>query len=245
LKQLRAEFHAVFVCPDWRKARPLQIPGFESKGVVQAVPFLLQKKSPIPLELPQFDVAGKRVVVLGGGDTAIDCLRAAIRYGAREAVCVYRREELEMPCGKQEFRCAVEEGARFMFRAAPAAVLSDENGQVTNLRALRTEAGPIDATGRQSFQLRSGSEFLIETDWIITALGFDALNCSKDSQLGGLEFNGRGGVAVDSSQMTNLPGVFAGGDIVLGPTPLLQTVRHARQAARQIDAYLSRESTNS
>lgn len=239
LKQLRAEFDAVFLCPDWRKARPLQIPGAELKGVVQAVPFLLQKKTPIPLELPHFDVSGKQVIVLGGGDTAMDCLRAAIRYGAREAVCVYRREELEMPCGRQEFRCAVEEGARFIFRAAPVAVLSEANGLVTHLRVIRTQAGPIEATGRQSFQLRSGSEFLIEADWVIVALGFDALNSGNNGQPAELESNGQGGIAVDANQMTNLPGVFAGGDLVRGPSQLLDAVRDARLAAKQIDAYLS------
>jgi glutamate synthase (NADPH) small chain len=241
LAQLQAEFKSVFLCSDWRKARPLQIPGAELKGVIQAVPFVLQKKTPIPLELPKFDVAGKRVIVLGGGDTAIDCLRAAIRYGAREALCVYRREESEMPCGHQEFRCAVEEGASFVFRAAPVAILGDDGGQVTGLRAVRTEPGPIDAAGRQSFRLRSGTEFFIEADWVIAALGFDALSWPRTGGFGGLTLTDWGGIAVDNNQMTSVPGVFAGGDVVHGPSPLLHTVRDGRQAARQIHAYLELE----
>jgi glutamate synthase (NADPH/NADH) small chain len=239
LAQLQSDFNTVFLCPDWRKARPLQIPGAESLGVVQAVPFLLQKKTPIQLELPHFDVAGKRVLVLGAGDTAMDCLRAAIRYGASQAVCIYRREESEMPCGRQEFRCAVEEGAEFVFRAAPVAVLSDQRGQLTGLRVIRTEPGPIDTHGRQSFRLRPGTEFVLEADWIIAALGFDALDYPRTGELAELSRNEWGGITVDGNQMTSIPGVFAGGDLVHGPSSLLHAVRDARQAARQIHLYLS------
>lgn len=240
LTDLKRTFDAVFLCLDWRMARLPGIPGGDLKGVVQAVPFLLQKKVPLPLDLPQFDVTGKRVIVLGGGDTAMDCLRAAIRYGAREAVCVYRREQSEMPCGKQEYQSAVEEGAQFVFRAAPVAVLDDGKGQLTALRAVRTEAGPIDANGRQSFNLRSGTDFLIEADWIIAALGFDAPACPRTGDLAALEVNQRGGIAVDSSHMTNIPGIFAGGDLVYGPSPLLHAVRAARCTATWIHQYLQR-----
>lgn len=236
--QLQSEFHAVFLCLDWRKARPLQIPGAELAGVVQAIPFLLQKKTPVPLQAPDFDVTGKRVLVLGGGDTALDCIRAAIRYGAAEVTGVYRRDEMEMPCGRQEYRCAVEEGARFVFRAAPVAVLGNQSGRVTHLRAVRTQPGPLAQTGRQSFQVRSGTEFLIEAGWIIAALGFDSVSCVNHGKFGGLALNPAGGVAVDANQMTSVPGVFAGGDLVHGPTSLLQAVRDARAAARQIDSYL-------
>ena len=238
LSELRDGFNAVFLCLDWRKARPLGIPGAELKGVVQAVSFLLQKKIPLPLDLPQFDVGGKRVIVLGGGDTAIDCLRAAIRYGAAEAVCVYRREQSEMPCSHEEYESAVEEGARFVFRAAPAAVLDDGKGQVTALRAVRTEAGPIDAKGKQSFSIRSGSEFLVEADWIIAALGFDSLASPRTGDLAALAVNHWGGIAIDDCHMTSVPGIFAGGDLVHGPSPLLQSVRDARLAAGQIHTYL-------
>ena len=243
LAGLQRDFNAVFLCLEWRKARPLTIPGADLKGVVQAVPFLLQKKSPLPLESPKFDVAGKRVIVLGGGDTAMDCLRAAIRYGAGEAVCVYRRDESEMPCSRHEYRSALEEGARFIFRAAPAALMGNGQGQVTAVRAVRTESGPIDAAGRPSFGLRSGTEFLIEADWVISALGFQALSCPRTGDLGALAINAWGGIAVDANHMTNLSGVFAGGDLVHGPSPLLQSVRSARLAARQIDAYLQTSRT--
>jgi glutamate synthase (NADPH/NADH) small chain len=245
LEQVATDFDAVFLCLDWRRARPLQVPGVNLWGVLQAVPFLLQKKTPIQLELPTFDIRGKRVVVLGGGDTAMDCVRAAIRYGASEATCVYRREESEMPCGQQEFRSALEEGARFIFRAAPVAILGNEKGQVKGLHAIRTEPGPIDLTGRQSFRLRSGTEFTIEADWIITALGFDSFAVPADHELAGLARNDWGGITVDANQMTSLPGVFAGGDLVRGPSSLLHAVRDARHAAHQIHVYLTTQPVRS
>ncbi len=243
LAQLQADFNAVFLCLEWRKARPLLVPGAELKGVVPAVPFLLQKKSPVPLDLPHFNVAGKRVIVLGAGDTAMDCLRAAIRYGASEAVCLYRREESEMPCSHHEYHSAVEEGARFMFRAAPVAVMGKGQGQVTGLRAIRTEPSPIDRNGRQSFCLRSGTEFMVEADWVIPALGFDSLACPRAGDLGALAVTASGSIAIDGNHMTSVAGVFAAGDLVHGPSQLLHSVRSARQVARQIDAYLQASST--
>jgi glutamate synthase (NADPH/NADH) small chain len=238
LNDLKSAHNAVFLCMDWRKARPLEMAGADLEGVVQAVPFLIQKTTALAVEMPPFNVAGKRVIVLGGGDTAMDCLRTAIRYGASEAVCVYRREQAEMPCSRHEHKSALEEGARFVFRSAPVAVVDNGKGQVAALRAVRTEAGPLDAAGRQSFSLRSGTEFLIEADWIITALGFDTLACPRTGGLGVLKVNHWGGIAADDNHMTSMAGVFAGGDLVHGPSPLLQCVRDARQAAAQIHDFL-------
>jgi glutamate synthase (NADPH/NADH) small chain len=238
LDQVRSQFDAVFLGLDWRRARSLDIPGAELQGVIQAVPFLLQKKTAIQLQLPEFHLQGKRVVVLGGGDTAIDCARAAIRYGADEVLCAYRREESEMPCSHHEFQSALEEGVRFIFRAAPVAILGTENGTVKGVRLIGTEPGPIDRAGRQSFRLRSRSEFVIETDWVIAALGFNSLPLPPGHELAGLARNDWGGVTVDANQMTSLPGVFAGGDLVNGPSSLLHGVRDARRAASRIHAYL-------
>ena len=239
LGQLRAEFDAVFLGFDWRKARSLGVPGAELHGVIPALPFLLQKNTPIQLDLPQIEVAGKRVVVLGGGDTAMDCLRAAIRYGAREAVCVYRRDQADLPCGRREYKNAIEEGARFVFCVAPMAVLGDRQGHVTGLRLIRTELGLRDTDGPRPFLLQTGTEFDLEADWVIPALGFDPQPCPETSDFDGLALNDWGGLRVDANQMTTLPGVFAGGDLVRGPSNVLETVRDARRAAAQIHAYLS------
>jgi len=239
LGELRVGYDAVFLGFDSRKARPLAIPGADLQGVVQALPFILQKITAVPLELPSIEVSGKRVLVLGAGDTAMDCLRTAIRYGASEAVCVYRRDQEDMPCGHHEYENAVEEGARFVFQAAPVAVLGNDQRQVTGLRVVRTELGLMDSTGPRPFLLRPGSEFELGADLIVVALGFDPLPCPRSGDFSDLAVNDWGGIIVDGNQMTSLPGVFAGGDIVRGPSLALHAVRDARRAATQIHSYLS------
>jgi len=239
LKQLRSQFDAVFLGCDSRKARTLDVPGADLRGVIQALPFILQKTTPVPLELPPIEVAGKGVLVLGAGDTAMDCLRAAIRYGAREATCVYRRDEGDMPCSRREYANAREEGAKFVFHAAPVAVLGNDRGEVTAVRLIRTELGPPDAHGPRPFLVQHGTEFELPADLIVLALGFDPVPCSRQGDFSQLNTNDWGGIAVDANQMTSLPGVFAGGDIVRGPSLVLHAVRDARRAAQQIHAYLS------
>jgi len=179
------------------------------------------------------------VVVLGAGDTAMDCLRTAIRCGAREAVCVYRRDEADMPCGRHEYENGVEEGARFVFQAAPVAVLGNDRRQVAGLRLIRTELGLQDSDGPRPFLVRPGTEFELPADLIVVALGFDPLPCPRSGDFNDLAVNDWGGIIVDSNQMTSIPGVFAGGDIVRGPSLVLHAVRDARQAAAQIHTYLS------
>jgi glutamate synthase (NADPH/NADH) small chain len=179
------------------------------------------------------------VAVLGGGDSALDCLRAAIRYGAREAVGIYRRDAADMPCSRRDYQSAIEEGARFIFCAAPAAVLGNDQRQVTGLRLLRTELGLPEDHGPRPFLVLPGTEFELEADWVVTALGFEPLACPHSDDFSELAVNEWGGLVVDKNQMTSLPGVFAGGDIVRGPTQVLDAVRDARKAAEQIHAYLS------
>ncbi len=240
LSELRAGFDAVFLGFDSRKARSLEVPGAELRGVVQALPFLLQKNTPVPLEIPPIDLTGRRVVVIGGGDTAMDCLRTAIRCGAREATGVYRRERADMRCARQEYENAAEEGARFVFCAAPVAVLGDENGQVKAVRLIRTEMGLNDSSEPRPFLVQHGTEFELAADWVILALGFDPLACPSIDDFRNLTVNDWGGIVVDENQMTSIPGVFAGGDIVRGPTPVLLAVRDGRRAADQIHAFLAR-----
>ncbi len=239
LNQLRKDFDAVYLGWDSRKARELDIPGSCLHGVVQALPFLLQKTTPIPLDLPHIDVAGKRVVVIGGGDTAMDCLRAAIRYEAAEALCVYRRDQSDMPCSAREYQDAVEEGARFQFCASPVAVVGNERGQTAGLRLLRTEIGITEDRGRRPFLVQPGTEFEMPADWVILALGFEPLPCDHTGDFEALAVNDWGGLVVDKDQMTSLPGIFAGGDLVRGPSLLLHAVRDARHAAARMHAYLS------
>ena len=237
--QLRKGFDAVFLGFDSRKAKPLKIPGADLQGVTQALPFILQKITSVPLDLPPIEVSGKRVLVLGAGDTAMDCLRTAIRYGAHEAICVYRRDEADMPCGLREYKNAREEGARFVFQAAPVAVLGNDQRQVTGLRLVRTELGLMESIGPRPFLIRAGSEFDMGADLVVLALGFDPEPCPHSGDFADLAVNDWGGITVDGSQMTSIPGVFAGGDIVRGPSMVLHAVRDARRAATQIHSYLA------
>jgi glutamate synthase (NADPH/NADH) small chain len=142
-----------------------------------------------------------------------------------------------MTCGRHEYENAREEGARFVFQAAPAAVLGNEQRQVTGLQFLRTELGLMESPGPRPFLVRPGSEFELPADLIVPALGFDPLPCSHSGDFGDLAVNDWGGIVVDSNQMTSIPGVFAGGDIVRGPSLVLHAVRDARRAAAQIHAY--------
>ena len=243
LQSLRTDFDAVFLGFDSRKSRPLDIPGAGLAGVVQALPFLLQKTTPVPMDIPQIEVSGKRVIVLGGGDTALDCVRAAIRYGAGEATCAYRRDESDMPGSRREFENTVEEGARFVFRAAPVAVLGNSRGQVTGVRFVRTVLEPTEQPGQRPFRVLPGSEFDLEADWVVPALGFEPLPCPHLGDFSELAVNDWGGIVVDANQMTSVPGVFAGGDIVLGPSLVLHAVRDARRAATGIHSHLSTRKT--
>lgn len=238
LARLREKFDAVFLGWDARQARPLPVPGSDLPGVIQALPFLLQKNTPVPLDLEPVDVAGKNVVVLGGGDTAMDCLRAAIRYGAASACGIYRRDEADMPCHHADYQNAVEEGARFIFCATPLAVLGNDEGRVRGLRLARTNVSPTQTDGRRPFQVLPGTEFEVAADWVIPALGFNPLPCPRTDGFGELKFNDWGGIVVDDQQQTSIPGVFAGGDLVHGPTVVLDAVRDARKAAAQIAVFL-------
>ncbi|HYG33424.1 MAG TPA: FAD-dependent oxidoreductase, partial [Clostridia bacterium] len=153
--------------------------------------------------------------------------------------CVYRRDLPEMPCGKQMYEQALEEGCQFLFLAAPVAVLSNGKGEAAGLRLIQTELGPADSDGRRSFKTLPGTEFDLQADWVISALGFNPLSCPATDDFNELSRNDWGGIMVDKDQMTSIPGVFAGGDIVQGPATVLHAVRDARQAVAGIDSYLS------
>jgi glutamate synthase (NADPH) small chain len=240
-EQLRSEFDAVFLGFGARKARELEVAGHDLKGVAQALSLLVQDRAGVSPEEPAIDVAGKRVVVLGGGDVAMDCLRTALRSGAQEGACVYRRDAETMPCIHSEYKNAVEEGAKFIFQATPAAILGNPRGEVRGLRLLRTELGAPDAGGRRSFRVLPGTEFEIAADWVFLALGFEAVPLSEESPFSAAARNEKGGMRVDENQMTSLPGLFAGGDLVRGPSTVLEMVRDARRAAEGIHRCLSQK----
>ncbi len=238
LGKLQTDFAAVFLGIGALKPKPLQVPGAELKGVIQGLPFLAQKNAPIALGLPPVEVKGKRVVVLGGGDSAMDCLRTAVRCGAADTVCAYRRDLDNMPGSKKEYANATEEGARFMFLTNPLSLEGNERGEVTAVHCVRMELGEPDSSGRRKPRPVAGSEFTLPADLVLIAYGFDPVPFPPESDLSQIEVNGWGATKVDAGQRTNIPGVFAGGDVVRGPSLVVHAVRDGRRAAEGIHRYL-------
>jgi glutamate synthase (NADPH/NADH) small chain len=241
LEELRAEYDAVFLCVGARQVRPPDIPGAGLQGVYQALPFLMQKTGGFQVDHPQIDVRGKRVAVLGAGSTAMDCLRTAIRCGAREAIGLSRRDAANIRCGDRDYTNAVEEGAQFSFLTQPIALLGNETGQVTDVRCRRTELEAPDASGRLDPRPIHGTEFNVPAEVVLVAYGFDPVPFPTNSDLAQLAVNESGRVLVNSLQMTSLPGVFAGGDLVRGPSLVVHAVRDARKAAAGIHTFLSEQ----
>lgn len=239
LGELLQGFDAVFLAFGAPKARRLEIPGADLIGVLPALPFIIQHNTDVPLDVQPIEVRGKRVVVLGGGDTAMDCLRTAVRAGARETLCLYRRDLASMPGSRREYDNAVEEGATFRFLTSPVEVLGDAGGKVTGLRCARVELVSQEGGGKLPRNVPH-SEFVEPADLILVAFGFDTLPFPHWNDLGSLAKDNSGAIFVDDHMMTNIPRVFAGGDLVRGPSLVVQTVRDARRAAAEIHAYLSR-----
>ena len=239
LRQILNEFDAVFLGMGAQQAKELDIPGANFEGIYQALPFLIQKNLEAVTNVPVIDVKNKRVIVLGGGDTAMDCLRTAIRCGAKETVCLYRRDFANMPGSRKEYKNALEEGTRFSFLTNPVAVGGNAAGHVTEVRCARMELGEPDAKGRRKPSPIRGSEFTVPADVVLVAYGYDPVPFPRDSEWDDIAVNDWGGVRVDENQMTSLAKVFAGGDQVRGANLVVYAVRDGRRAAAGIHKFLA------
>jgi len=238
LGELRRDFDAVFFGLGRANPVRLEVPGAKLRGVRQAYPFVLRNTSDAKLETPPVSVHGRRIVVLGGGETAVDALRVAVRCGASEAVCIYRRDRPDMPANPSDVANAEEEGARFKFFAEATAIIGNENGDVTHVRCVRNLPGEVDSSGRRGAVAVANSEFDVPADVVLVAYGFEAPKLTQMDEFAQLKVDGRGHLAVDARMMTNIPGVFAGGSVVRGPVPLAEVARDARNAAEAINDYL-------
>jgi glutamate synthase (NADPH/NADH) small chain len=238
-------FAAVFLGHGAGQPVKMGIPGEDLKGIYQATEFLVCCNLP-PEHLPPsmrepIDV-GKRVVVVGGGDTAMDCLRTAIRMGAPDVCCLYRRSEAEMPGSRKEKRNSNEEGVQFTYLAAPVSFTGDTKGRVKSAICQRMELGEPDDSGRRRPVPIAGSEFEMEVDTVVLALGYRADKLLQTTTPG-LEADKWGLLTVDpETGGTSRPGVFAGGDNVRGPDLVVDAVVDAKRAAAAIDEYLRRKS---
>lgn len=236
-EELQRSFNAVFLGIGAQKAKSADIPGEELDGVHPALPFLIQYNAPGPFHGKPVDVRGKNVVVLGGGDTAMDCLRTALRAGSARSVCLYRRDLANMPGSRKEYYNAVEEGAEFEFLTSPVSFVGNPSGAVSGVQVVRMKLGEPDLQGRRKPVTIPGSEYLVPADLVLVAYGFDPEPAPKFENAD-LAVDRWGALQVDRHQMTSLPGVFAGGDSSRGASLVVHAVRDGRTAARGIHLYL-------
>jgi glutamate synthase (NADPH) small chain len=240
---LRARHDAVLIATGVYRARDLGGPGVGLPGIVPALDYLIaSNRENLGDHVPDFaagllDARDRDVVVVGGGDTAMDCVRTAVRQGAKSVKCLYRRDRANMPGSMREVKNAEEEGVEFVWLSAPEAFLGGD--YVTGVRALHMHLGLPDATGRQSVEPIEGGHFTVPADLVIKALGFDPEDLPTLFGEPGLGVTRWGTVKVNHRTfMTNLPGVFAAGDIVRGASLVVWAIRDGRDAAEQIHAYV-------
>ena len=239
---LQARHDALLIATGVYRAREIGAPGANLAGIVPALDFLTtSNRQGLGDDVPAFasgklNADGKRVVVIGGGDTAMDCVRTAVRQGAASVKCLYRRDQANMPGSMREVKNAQEEGVEFVWLSAPDAFLGDEH--VTGVLVGRMRLGMPDASGRRSVE-PSGERFTLEADLVIKALGFDPEELPRLWGVEGLEVSRWGTLAVDHrTQMTNLPGVFGAGDIVRGASLVVWAIKDGRDAAARMHEWL-------
>jgi glutamate synthase (NADPH/NADH) small chain len=236
-------YEAVFVATGAGLPQFLGVPGEHLNGVYSANEFLtrinLMRAYRFPeYDEPVYDCHGKNVMVVGGGNTAMDAVRTALRLGAKNALLVYRRSEAEMPARKEEIHHAKDEGIELSTLTNPLEFLGDDKGWLRKARCIRMELGEPDASGRRSPKPIAGSEFEIEVDLAIIAVGTSA-NPLVQATTPNLETNKWNYIeACPDTLRTSRRGVFAGGDIVTGAATVIQAMGAGRKAARAIDAYL-------
>jgi len=246
-EEIRASHDAVLVATGVYKARDINAPGVGMEGIVPALDYLTaSNRKSLGDAVPDFDsgtldAKGRDVVVIGGGDTAMDCVRTAIRQEANSVTCLYRRDRANMPGSQREVANAEEEGVIFKWLSAPQAFLGDNH--VRAVQAQKIHLGQPDATGRQVPQIIEDSSHDIPADLVIKALGFDPEDLPAMFGAPELAVSKWGTIDIDwRSMMTNLPGVFAAGDIVRGASLVVWGVRDGRDAAAAIDSYIMAQS---
>jgi glutamate synthase (NADPH/NADH) small chain len=245
LAELKQRHDSVLVATGVYAARDLTVPGAGSEGVVPALEYLIASNrkqlgdAVADYDSGRLNAAGKHVVVVGGGDTAMDCVRTAIRQGAEHVTCLYRRDRDNMPGSVREVSHAEEEGVIFEWLAAPKSI-TGEALAAAGVRAARMRLGPPDASGRQSPEEVEGADFELKADLVIKALGFDPEDLPTSFQADDLAVTRWGTLKTDfRSMMTSVPGVFAAGDIVRGASLVVWAIRDGRDSAEAIHRYLS------
>lgn len=246
--EIRSRHDAVLIATGVYKTRDLGGPGAGLTGIVRAIDYLTaSNRKGFGDEVPEYDsgelnAEGRRVVVIGGGDTAMDCVRTAIRQGAKSVKCLYRRDRANMPGSQREVANAEEEGVEFAWLTAPRGFTGDAS--VTGVRVSRMRLGAPDATGRQSPEEIPDADYTEPAELVIKALGFEPEDLPKLWGIDGLEVTRWGTVKADFvTKQTSLEGVYAVGDIVRGASLVVWAIRDGREAAASMLAYLGARST--
>ncbi len=245
---IRGQHDAVLIATGVYKARDIEAPGVGAKGVVRALDYLTaSNRKSFGDDVPEFDsgelnAEGKRVVVIGGGDTAMDCVRTAIRQGAVSVKCLYRRDKANMPGSQRETQNAEEEGVEFVWLTAPKGFTG--GAEVEGVMVQKMRLGAPDSSGRQSPELIEGADYIEPADLVVQALGFEPEAIPKLWGVPELAVTRWGTIKADfRSHATNLPGVYAAGDIVRGASLVVWAIRDGREAADAILSYLAQPAT--
>ena len=244
LEDLRKKHNAILIATGVYKARNIEIFGNQLKNIFPAMDFLTaSNKKGLGDKVQLFEngtlnAENKNIVVIGGGDTAMDCVRTAVRQKAKSVKCLYRRDRENMPGSAREVGNAIEEGVEFLWLSSPSKFLGEN--QVEAVEVQKMKLGNPDASGRRKPTLIENSNYKIDSDMVIKALGFDPENIPKLFNSENLAVSKWGTIKIDlKSMQTNIPGVFAAGDIVRGASLVVWAIRDGRDAAVQIEKYLN------
>ena len=243
LYELKEKHDAMLIATGVYKPREIDIPGNNLKNIFPAMQFLTaSNRKGLGDKVELFDngilnAENKNVVVIGGGDTAMDCVRTSIRQKAKSVKCLYRRDKENMPGSSREVANAEEEGVEFVWLSNPKRFIGDE--KIKEVEVNKMKLGNPDSSGRKKPEIEIGSEFKIPADLVIKSLGFDPENLPKLFKAEELAVSKWGTLKIDlKSMQTNLDGVFAAGDIVRGASLVVWAIRDGRDAALQIERYL-------
>ncbi len=243
---IRGKHDAVLIATGVYKSRALEAPNVTAPGVVRAIDFLnASNRKSFGDDVPEFDsgelnAKGRRVVVIGGGDTAMDCVRTAVRQGAVSVKCLYRRDRTNMPGSQREVANAEEEGVEFVWQTAPRGFVTGDDGAVGGVIVQKMRLGAPDATGRRSPEVIEGADYTEDADMVIMALGFEPEDLPTLWGVPELAVTRWGTIkARFNTHETDLPGVWAVGDIVRGASLVVWAIRDGREAAEAMLAYLN------
>ena len=244
LYDLQKKHDAILIATGVYKAREIDIPGQKLENIFPAMEFLTaSNRKGLGDKVELFDdgtlnAEGKNVVVIGGGDTAMDCVRTSVRQKAKSVKCLYRRDRENMPGSSREVENAIEEGVKFIWLTSPKQFIGDK--KVNAVEVSKMKLGNPDTTGRRTPEIIKGSEYEIHADLVIKSLGFDPENIPKLFNAEELAVSKWGTIKIDLKSMeTNLKGVFAAGDIVRGASLVVWAIKDGRDAAVQIEKYLN------